>query len=76
MSIHSQYLLSNRESNRLIINEREFFDQSEILLNTYLKDSQAHIEKYEEEISNAEKQLHDDWNAAYDSDAENLKKWQ
>jgi len=54
----SNYLYS--ESNRLIINEREFFDQSEILLNTYLKDSQAHIEKYEEEISNAEKQLHDD----------------
>ena len=59
-----------------IINEREFFDQSETLLNTYLKDSQAHIEKYEEEISDAEKQLHDDWNAAYNSDAENLKKWQ
>ncbi len=59
-----------------IINEREFFDQSEMLLNIYLKDSQAHIKKYEEEISDAENQLHDDWNAAYDSDAENLKKWQ
>lgn len=60
------------ESNRLIINEREFFSQSEILLNTYLKDSQEHIEKYAEEISDAEKTLHNDRVNAYKYEADEL----
>ena len=60
------------ESNRLIINEREFFSQSEILLNTYLKDSEEHIEKYAEEISDAEKTLHGNLVSAYEYERDEL----
>jgi len=55
-----------------IINEREFFSQSEILLNTYLKDSQEHMEKYADEISDAEKTLHDNMVSAYQYEADEL----
>lgn len=55
-----------------IINEREFFSQSEILLNTYLKNSKEHMEKYAEEISDAEKTLHSDIVNAYEYESEEL----
>lgn len=60
----------------MIINEREFFSQSEILLNTYLKDSEEHIEKYAEEISDAEKTLHSDRMNAYQYEADELLRLQ
>lgn len=60
----------------MIINEREFFSQSEILLNTYLKDSEEHIEKYAEEISDAEKTLHSDRMNAYQYEADELSRLQ
>ena len=60
------------ESNRLIINEREFFSQSETLLNTYLKDSEEHMTKYAEEISDAEKTLHGNMVSAYQYEADEL----
>ncbi len=56
----------------MIINEREFFSQSEILLNTYLKDSEEHMTKYAEEISDAEKTLHSDRMNAYQYEADEL----
>lgn len=56
-----------------LINEKEFYDQSEALLNQYLKDTPAHIEKYAEEISDAEKKLHDNWNSAFDFEKGNLE---
>lgn len=55
-----------------LINEREFFSQSEILLNTYLKDSKEHIEKYAEEISDAEKTLHGNLVSAYEYERDEL----
>lgn len=55
-----------------VINEREFFSQSEILLNTYLKDSEEHMTKYAEEISDAEKTLHSDRMNAYQYEADEL----
>lgn len=59
-----------------IINEREFFSQSEILLNTYLKDSEEHMTKYAEEISDAEKTLHSDRVNAYQYEADELSRLQ
>lgn len=59
-----------------IINEREFFSQSEILLNTYLKDSEEHMAKYAEEISDAEKTLHSDRVNAYQYEADELSRLQ
>lgn len=59
-----------------IINEREFFSQSEILLNTYLKDSEEHMTKYAEEISDAEKTLHSDRMNAYQYEADELLRLQ
>lgn len=59
-----------------IINEREFFSQSEILLNTYLKDSEEHMTKYAEEISDAEKTLHSDRVNAYQYEADELLRLQ
>ncbi len=59
-----------------IINEREFFSQSEILLNTYLKDSEEHMTKYAEEISDAEKTLHTDRVNAYQYEADELSRLQ
>ena len=56
----------------MIINEREFFSQSEILLNTYLKDSKEHIAKYTEEISDAEKTLHGNLVSAYEYERDEL----
>lgn len=53
-----------------LINECEFFSQSEILLNTYLKDSKEHMEKYADEISDAEKTLHNDLVNAYKYEAD------
>ena len=57
-----------------IINEREFFSQSEILLNTYLKDSEEHMTKYAEEISDAEKTLHSDRVNAYQYESDELSR--
>lgn len=58
-----------------LITEREFFDKSEALLNQYLKDSPEHIEKYAEEISDAEKALHDNWVEAYEAEADELSRF-
>ena len=58
----------------MIINEREFFSQSEILLNTYLKDSEEHMTKYAEEISDAEKTLHSDRVNAYQYESDELSR--
>ena len=55
-----------------LINEREFFSQSETLLNTYLKDSEEHMTKYAEEISDAEKTLHGNMVSAYQYEADEL----
>ena len=58
----------------MIINEREFFSQSEILLNTYLKDSEEHMTKYAEELSDAEKTLHSDRVNAYQYESDELSR--
>lgn len=54
------------------ITQKEFYEKSESLLNEYLKDSPKHIEKYSEEISSAEKKLHDVWNDSYAEQKEAL----
>ena len=56
-----------------LITEREFYDKSEALLNQYLKDTTEHIQKYEEEISDAEKSLHSDWINAYQAEHDKLE---
>ncbi len=56
------------ELDKELINEREFYNKSEALMNEYLKDSPEHIKKYEEEISDAEKTLHGDWANAYQAE--------
>lgn len=56
------------ELDKELINEREFYDKSEALMNEYLKDSPEHIKKYEEEIASAEKSLHGDWANAYQAE--------
>ncbi len=60
------------ELDQELINERQFYDKSESLLNQYLKDSPEHIKKYEEEISDAEKTLHSDWVNAYQAQHDEL----
>ncbi len=56
-----------------LIDERTFYDESEKLLNQYLKDTPEHISKYEEEISDAEKTLHSDWINAYQAQHDKLE---
>ena len=56
-----------------LINEKEFYNQSDALLNSYLKDTPEHIEKYAEEISNAEKTLHGNWVSSFEYEMSQLK---
>ena len=56
-----------------LIDERTFYNESEKLLNQYLKDTPEHISKYEEEISDAEKSLHSDWINAYQAQHDKLE---
>jgi len=59
---------------RELINEREFYDQSDALLNDYLKDTPAHLQKYADEISNAEKTLRGNWISAFGYEKARLEK--
>ena len=56
-----------------LITERQFYDESEKLLNAYLKDTPAHIEKYKEEIADAETTLHGDWVNAFEAEKSALE---
>ena len=56
-----------------LITERQFYDESEKLLNQYLKDTPAHIEKYKEEIADAETTLHGDWVNAFEAEKSALE---
>ena len=56
------------ELDKELIDERKFYDDSEALMNEYLKDSPEHIKNYEEEIASAEKSLHGDWANAYQAE--------
>lgn len=56
-----------------LIDERTFYNESEKLLNQYLKDTPEHISKYEEEISDAEKTLHSNWINAYQAQHDKLE---
>lgn len=56
-----------------LIDQRTFYNESEKLLNQYLKDTPEHISKYEEEISDAEKTLHSDWINAYQAQHDKLE---
>lgn len=55
-----------------LITQKDFYKQSEDLLNKYLKDSPAHIEKYAKEIADAEKKLHEAWNSSFNEDKTKL----
>lgn len=55
-----------------LITQKDFYKQSEDLLNKYLKDSPAHIEKYAKEIAEAEKKLHEAWNSSFNEDKTKL----
>lgn len=56
-----------------IISEKQFYVESEKLLNTYLKNNPQNVKKYTEEISNAEKVLHDNWISAFESEKAELE---
>lgn len=62
------------ELDQELITQKEFYTKSEALLNEYLKDTPKHIDTYAEEISDAEKKLHDVWNDAYEYDKSSLDK--
>ena len=59
---------------RELINEKEFYDQSNTLLNDYLKDTPAHLQKYADEISNAEKTLRGNWISSFGYEKSQLEK--
>ena len=59
---------------RELINEKEFYDQSNTLLNDYLKNTPAHIQKYADEISNAEKTLRGNWISSFGYEKSQLEK--
>lgn len=74
---HNDDMVSNyaySESNRLIITQKDFYYQSEALMNEYLKDSPAHLTKYAEEISDAENTLHDEWIKTFEYEKSELEK--
>ena len=57
-----------------LINEKEFYEQSDALLNEHLKDTPAHIQKYADEISNAEKTLRGNWISSFGYEKSQLEK--
>ncbi len=57
-----------------LINQKEFYDQSDALLNEYLKDTPAHIQKYADEISSAEKTLRGSWISSFGYEKSQLEK--
>ena len=57
-----------------LINEKEFYEQSDTLLNEYLKDTPAHMQKYADEISNAEKTLRGNWISSFGYEKSQLEK--
>lgn len=59
---------------RELINEKEFYGQSDALLNDYLKDTPAHLQKYADEISNAEKTLRGNWISSFGYEKSQLEK--
>lgn len=59
---------------RELINEKEFYDQSNTLLNDYLKDTPAHLQKYADEISGAEKTLRGNWISSFGYEKSQLEK--
>ncbi len=59
---------------RELINEKEFYDQSNTLLNNYLKDTPAHLQKYADEISGAEKTLRGNWISSFGYEKSQLEK--
>lgn len=59
---------------RELINERDFYEQSDALLNDYLKDTPAHMQKYADEISNAEKTLRGNWISSFGYEKSQLEK--
>ena len=59
---------------RELINEKEFYDQSNTLLNDYLKDTPAHLQKYANEISGAEKTLRGNWISSFGYEKSQLEK--
>ena len=61
------------ELDKQIISERQFYIESEKLLNTYLKNNPQNIKKYSQEISNAEKALHDNWINAFEAEKVELE---
>ncbi len=74
---HSDDVVSNyaySESNRLIITQKDFYYQSEALMNEYLKNTPAHLSKYAEEIADAENTLHDEWVKTLEYEKSELEK--
>ncbi len=59
---------------RELINEKEFYGQSDALLNDYLKDTPAHLQKYADEISSAEKTLRGNWISSFGYEKSQLEK--
>lgn len=60
--------------NEELITQKDFYYQSEALMNEYLKDSPAHLTKYAEEISDAENTLHDEWIKTLEYEKSELEK--
>ena len=59
---------------RELINEKDFYDRSDALLNDYLKDTPAHMQKYADEISSAEKTLRGSWISSFGYEKSQLEK--
>ena len=59
---------------RELINEKEFYGQSDALLNDYLKDTPTHLQKYADEISGAEKTLRGNWISSFGYEKSQLEK--
>lgn len=63
-----------RQLNEGLITQKDFYYQSEALMNEYLKDSPTHLAKYAEEISDAENTLHDEWIKTLEYEKSELEK--
>ncbi len=59
---------------RELINEKKFYGQSDALLNDYLKSTPAHLQKYADEISGAEKTLRGNWISSFGYEKSQLEK--
>ncbi len=58
----------------MIITQKDFYYQSEALMNEYLKNTPAHLSKYAEEIADAENTLHDEWVKTLEYEKSELEK--